>query len=113
MLIARSSPRGSRPSLSARLSLLDRTDVIDLGFDYMLPASSPPSASSSSRRASLNERGATPAPLRRDPANGYIAGVCAGFAARLGIDPLLIRIGFVIAARASVASRSRSTPSAG
>ena len=38
----------------------------------------------------------TPAPLRRDPANGYIAGVCAGFAARLGIDPLLIRIGFVI-----------------
>src|SRR4051794_2929316 len=36
-------------------------------------------------------------PLRRDPANGYVAGVCAGFAARLGIDPLLIRIGFVIA----------------
>ena len=40
---------------------------------------------------------AAAAPLRRDPANGYIAGVCAGFAARLGIDPLLIRIGFVIA----------------
>ena len=40
---------------------------------------------------------AQPAPLRREPANGYIAGVCAGFAARLGIDPLLIRIGFVIA----------------
>lgn len=34
--------------------------------------------------------------LRRDPANGYIAGLCAGFAARLGIDPLLIRIGFVL-----------------
>jgi signal transduction histidine kinase len=40
---------------------------------------------------------AQPAPLRRLPADGYIAGVCAGFAARLGIDPLLIRIGFVIA----------------
>jgi signal transduction histidine kinase len=34
--------------------------------------------------------------MRRDPANGYIGGVCAGFAARLGIDPLLIRIGFVL-----------------
>jgi signal transduction histidine kinase/phage shock protein PspC (stress-responsive transcriptional regulator) len=34
--------------------------------------------------------------LRRDPAHGYVAGVCAGFAARLGIDPLLIRIGFVL-----------------
>ena len=27
---------------------------------------------------------------------GYIGGVCAGFAARLGIDPILIRIGFVL-----------------
>ncbi|HET6551192.1 MAG TPA: PspC domain-containing protein, partial [Solirubrobacter sp.] len=34
---------------------------------------------------------------RRDPAHGYVAGVCAGFAARLGVDPLLIRIGFVMA----------------
>jgi signal transduction histidine kinase len=33
-------------------------------------------------------------PLRRDPAHGYVAGVCSGFGARLGIDPLLIRIGF-------------------
>jgi signal transduction histidine kinase len=32
--------------------------------------------------------------MTRDPANGYIGGVCAGFAAQLGIDPLLIRIGF-------------------
>ena len=38
MLIARSSPPGSRPSLSAACLLLDRTDVIDIGFDYMLPA---------------------------------------------------------------------------
>jgi signal transduction histidine kinase len=36
-------------------------------------------------------------PLRRDPGHGYLAGVCAGFAARLGIDPILIRIGFVLA----------------
>ncbi len=34
-------------------------------------------------------------PLRRDPAKGMIAGVCSGFAARLGIDPILLRIGFV------------------
>lgn len=40
---------------------------------------------------------AVPVPLRRDPAHGYIGGVCAGFAARLGIDPILIRIGFVLA----------------
>jgi signal transduction histidine kinase len=39
---------------------------------------------------------ATPVPLRRDPGHGYIGGVCSGFAARLGIDPLLIRIGFVL-----------------
>jgi signal transduction histidine kinase len=39
---------------------------------------------------------AAPIPLRRDPSHGYIAGVCSGFAARLGIDPLLIRIGFVL-----------------
>ena len=39
----------------------------------------------------------SPIPLRRDPAHGYLGGVCAGFAARMGIDPLLIRIGFVLA----------------
>ena len=40
---------------------------------------------------------ATPLPVRRDPQHGYLGGVCAGFAARVGIDPLLIRIGFIIA----------------
>ena len=30
--------------------------------------------------------------LRREPEHGYLGGVCAGFASRLGIDPLLIRI---------------------
>lgn len=34
--------------------------------------------------------------LRRDPSRGYLGGVCAGFAARVGIDPLLLRIGFVV-----------------
>jgi len=33
--------------------------------------------------------------VRRYPANGMIAGVCAGFAARLGIDPLLLRVAFI------------------
>jgi signal transduction histidine kinase len=32
--------------------------------------------------------------MKRDPSHGLIAGVCAGFGARLGIDPLLIRVGF-------------------
>lgn len=35
--------------------------------------------------------------VRRDPEHGYLGGVCAGFGARLGIDPLLIRLGFVAA----------------
>jgi signal transduction histidine kinase len=35
-------------------------------------------------------------PLRRDPANGILGGVCAGLAARLGVDPLLLRVAFVI-----------------
>jgi signal transduction histidine kinase len=37
-----------------------------------------------------------PVALRRTPSAGYIGGVCSGFAARLGVDPLLIRIGFVL-----------------
>ncbi|MEA2445062.1 MAG: hypothetical protein QOJ12_2354, partial [Thermoleophilales bacterium] len=35
--------------------------------------------------------------LQRDPAHGYVAGVCAGLARELGIDPLIVRIGFVAA----------------
>jgi signal transduction histidine kinase/phage shock protein PspC (stress-responsive transcriptional regulator) len=37
-----------------------------------------------------------PAPLRRDSADRLIAGVCAGLAARLGIDPTLVRIAAVV-----------------
>ena len=37
-------------------------------------------------------------PLRRDRAHGLLAGVCAGIGSRLGIDPVIVRIGFVAAA---------------
>jgi signal transduction histidine kinase len=39
--------------------------------------------------------------LRRDPENGMIAGVCAGLAKRLQVDPLLLRIVFAATAIAS------------
>jgi signal transduction histidine kinase len=35
--------------------------------------------------------------LRRDPARGVVTGVAAGLAARVGIDPILVRVGFVAA----------------
>ena len=37
-----------------------------------------------------------PAPLRRDPADAMIGGVCAGLGRRLGIDPTLVRVGAVV-----------------
>jgi signal transduction histidine kinase len=40
------------------------------------------------------------APLRRDPARGVLAGVAAGLARRLGIDPLIVRVGFIAASAA-------------
>jgi signal transduction histidine kinase len=45
----------------------------------------------------------SPAPrrtLRRDPAHGWVAGVCAGLAAELGVDALVVRVAFVAAALA-------------
>jgi signal transduction histidine kinase/phage shock protein PspC (stress-responsive transcriptional regulator) len=39
-------------------------------------------------------------PLRRDPANGLVAGVCAGIGRHLGVDPIVVRIAFVAAATA-------------
>jgi phage shock protein PspC (stress-responsive transcriptional regulator) len=36
--------------------------------------------------------------LRRDPERGVLTGVAAGLARRLGVDPLLVRVGFVAAA---------------
>ncbi len=39
--------------------------------------------------------------LWRDPGNGVVAGVCAGLGQRLGVDPILIRVAFVVAAIAT------------
>jgi signal transduction histidine kinase len=39
-------------------------------------------------------------PLRRDPARGLAGGVCSGLAARLGIDPIILRVGFAAATAA-------------
>ena len=36
--------------------------------------------------------------LRLDRRNGWIAGVCAGFANRFHTDPAIVRVGVVIAA---------------
>jgi signal transduction histidine kinase/phage shock protein PspC (stress-responsive transcriptional regulator) len=38
--------------------------------------------------------------LRRDPAGGWLGGVCSGIALRLGIDRALVRLAFVVAAAA-------------
>jgi signal transduction histidine kinase/phage shock protein PspC (stress-responsive transcriptional regulator) len=38
--------------------------------------------------------------LRRDPSRGFVAGVCAGIARRTGLDPLLVRVVFAVAALA-------------
>ena len=38
---------------------------------------------------------APPVALRRDPQQRVLAGVCAGFARRFGLDPLLVRLGLV------------------
>ena len=35
--------------------------------------------------------------LRRDPGRGVLAGVAAGLAGRFGIDPLIVRVGFIAA----------------
>lgn len=41
-----------------------------------------------------------PAPLRRDRERGVFGGVCAGLGQRLGIDPLILRVGFIAGAAA-------------
>jgi phage shock protein PspC (stress-responsive transcriptional regulator)/two-component sensor histidine kinase len=37
-------------------------------------------------------------PLRRDTAHGWVAGVFSGLGERLGVDPLILRVGFIIVA---------------
>ena len=44
--------------------------------------------------------GVTNQPLRRDPSQRVLGGVCAGLANRLDVDPLVIRVAFVAAAAA-------------
>src|SRR3569832_519113 len=39
--------------------------------------------------------------LARDRSNAVVAGVCSGLGRRLGIDPIIIRIAFVVAAVAT------------
>ncbi|MGH2952895.1 MAG: ATP-binding protein [Solirubrobacterales bacterium] len=39
--------------------------------------------------------------LERDPADALVGGVCAAIARRLGIDPVIVRVGFVIVVLAS------------
>jgi signal transduction histidine kinase len=39
-------------------------------------------------------------PLRRDRSEGWLGGVCAGIALRLGVDPVLVRLAFVVATAA-------------
>ena len=39
-----------------------------------------------------------PAPFRRDRSTGVLGGVCSGLGQRMGIDPLILRVGFVAAA---------------
>ena len=36
----------------------------------------------------------TAPPLRRDTETGWVAGVCSGLGRRLGIDPIILRVGF-------------------
>ncbi len=36
--------------------------------------------------------------LRLDKENGWLAGVCAGFAKALGTDPALVRVGVIVTA---------------
>src|SRR5215218_3574340 len=40
---------------------------------------------------------AQPAPLRRRRDGALLGGVCAGLGPRMGIDPLILRVGFVVA----------------
>ncbi len=40
------------------------------------------------------------APVRRDPGRGLLGGVCAGLGRRLGIDPIVLRVLFVVTAAA-------------
>jgi signal transduction histidine kinase/phage shock protein PspC (stress-responsive transcriptional regulator) len=48
----------------------------------------------------MTRMSASAAPLRRDPERGVLAGVAAGLARRFGVDPLIVRVGFIAASAA-------------
>ena len=86
--------------------LLDRLGAIDVRFEYGVPLLSQPSARSCGRRARRSPRPrltvprwrrAASAQLRRDADGAVLAGVAAGLARRLGVDPLIIRVALVAA----------------
>jgi signal transduction histidine kinase len=54
----------------------------------------------SNAMSASSHSGARLALLRRDRSGGWLAGVCAGIARRYGIDPVLVRLAFVIATAA-------------
>jgi signal transduction histidine kinase/phage shock protein PspC (stress-responsive transcriptional regulator) len=53
--------------------------------------------------ASVTAEPAIRPPLRRDRERALLGGVCAGLGRRLGIDPLILRVGFIAAAPAGAA----------
>jgi signal transduction histidine kinase len=46
----------------------------------------------------VNAQAVQPRPLRRDPQDRVVAGVCSGLGRRLGIDPIILRVCFIAAA---------------
>ena len=96
------------------LLLLDQADVLELARSTCCrpcsqrsaascsPAGSPAPRASAPRRvgtsAVVTVDETQPAPLRRDRSRAIVGGVCAGIGRRSGVDPLVLRIGFVVAA---------------
>ena len=83
------------------LVLLDQTRVLDLPLGYGAPAAARLRGSDPARRraggaaaVSGNISAVDAPPLRRDTEHGIVAGVCAGLSTRLGIDPIILRVGF-------------------
>ena len=99
--------------MAGLILLLDRLDEIDLDLGYGMPLliaavgailltaglEGPAQALLTVPRLAGMSASAA-APLRRDPARGVLAGVAAGLARRLGIDPLIVRVGFIAASAA-------------
>ncbi|MGI8522665.1 MAG: ATP-binding protein [Nocardioides sp.] len=59
------------------------------------PPPPPPAAPSRSQRLRRSWQGSGRVPLRRDPDDRIIAGVCAGVARQVGVDPLVVRVATV------------------